>query len=341
LAADERLECVLLGQPKLFETLIVPPSIKVKVAPDFKTKKFGFLGVHGWEQCVLPVFARLWRCKVVWCNANYGPLLAPRPVPTLHTTTRAGAMWPGPGWRLYWGGLRALTWLLSVRAKVVCAVAGHVAAEYPRSGIVNKLVVAPPAVDVAAVEAYLFKQQTIVAVGDFYEQKNYPLMVQAMAVLHEKLPGVKLQIIGRPVWPQVVQAVQAEIQKHKLENVIEIIPGLPHAQTLARVAGAKVLLNTSGAECFNMPLLEAMALGTPVVCGDYDFQRGVVDNAAVLVPQHGGDVASALAVAVYGVLENPAIASALTKRGLIRASQFSWHTTGRLIADALMRAAGQ
>jgi glycosyltransferase involved in cell wall biosynthesis len=316
-----------------------PPGVRVRVAPPWVR---GTLATHVYEQFFLPFLARAWGASAVWCNANYAPLLTPKPIPTVHTTTRAGAAWPGFFWRVYWGALRVLTWLSIVRAPVVLSVARHVLKEYPGSGAARKTLVAYPAVASTLPAAKNPNNQppTIVAVGDFYAQKNYPLLVQALAALRTQVPDATLHIIGRPVWPQVVAQVQTEVERLGLADAVRLTPGLPHAQLLAAVAQAQVVVNVSAAECFNMPLLEAMALGVPVVCGDDDFQAEVVGGAALTLNVRSGNVPAALAVALYGVLANPATAALLKKRGLTRASGFSWAATAAVVQQGLAKALG-
>jgi glycosyltransferase involved in cell wall biosynthesis len=102
-----------------------------------------------------------------------------------------------------------------------------------------------------------------------------------------------------------------------------------------------VYVSTSSAEAFNMPVLEAMASGTPVVVFDTPFQREVAgadaQAAAVFVPPVGADVPAALAIALLGVLSNPTLAATLSKRGHQRAAGFSWQKTGQALTNALAK----
>lgn len=339
LAADGRFRWRLVVTAKGLERLEIPAGVEVWQAPEFR---FGLS--HAFEQIILPLLAWLWGARAVWSNANYGPLLAPGAVVTIHTTPRAAAAWVGWKWRIYWGFLRALTLLCLVRAPVAFTVAEHVVPDYVPTWLPwvrQKVRVAPP-----AVADYVFKyinknNELIVTVGDFYRQKNYPLLVEALAVLRAKLPGVRLRMIGRPAFPAVVAEVEALIAARGLADAVEIVPGLPHAELMRSVAESAVYVSTSAAECFNMPVLEAMSVGVPVVVGDTAFQREVAGEAGVFVPVgKGGDVASAYAVAVYGVLQNQAVADSLRRRGKLRAGQFGWDRTAAVMTTALAKVCG-
>jgi glycosyltransferase involved in cell wall biosynthesis len=74
-------------------------------------------------------------------------------------------------------------------------------------------------------------------------------------------------------------------------------------------------------EGFGLPVLEAMASGTPVVTSNVSSLPEVAGDAAVLVDPY--DV-EAIASGLERVLSDPALASELSRRGLRRAREFSW-----------------
>ena len=83
---------------------------------------------------------------------------------------------------------------------------------------------------------------------------------------------------------------------------------------------ASVLVSTSCYEGFGLPLLEALAAGTPVVATSTPFTREVCGEAARLVQP---DV-EALAEAIQDVVRDSTIALRLRELGLSRAENFSW-----------------
>jgi glycosyltransferase involved in cell wall biosynthesis len=335
LARDRRFEFTLLVSPAGRGKLTVPRGVKVWLAPEM-----GFWRKLVWEQACLPGLARRWGFAAVWCNANYGPLLAPGLVPTIHTTPRAACQAQSPGMRVYWWGVKALTRLSLWRAPAALSVAAHVIPDYLGPWMARKVRVAPPAV--AAVKGLAKVKKLpglVVAVGDYYPQKDYPMLVRAMALLRARLPLARLEIIGRPVEARVADEVRRLVQELKLEKAVREVGPLPHAALLRRLAAAQVLVSASRAECFNMPLLEALSVGTPVVAGDFAFQREVTGDAAVYVPlADGGE--EALAAALHRVLAKPRLAAMLVKRGLARAALFGWERTAGVIAEVLARVAG-
>jgi glycosyltransferase involved in cell wall biosynthesis len=74
-------------------------------------------------------------------------------------------------------------------------------------------------------------------------------------------------------------------------------------------------------EGFGLPPLEAMASGTPVITSNVSSLPEVVGDAALLIDPLDP---SALADAMWRVLEEPALRSELIRRGCERVKTFSW-----------------
>ena len=101
---------------------------------------------------------------------------------------------------------------------------------------------------------------------------------------------------------------------------------MPSAQLYARAA---CLVYPSLAEGFGLPILEAMASGTPVVTSNVSSLPEVAGGAALVVDPYD---AAALAEAIGLVLTRPALRAELRERGLARARQFSWDQTAAEIS---------
>jgi glycosyltransferase involved in cell wall biosynthesis len=87
-----------------------------------------------------------------------------------------------------------------------------------------------------------------------------------------------------------------------------------------------VLLFPSHLEGFGLPVLEAMACGTPVVASNAPSLLEVAGNAALVAAPT--DVRS-LSEAVASVISSRPLALELRKRGRVRAAEFAWHRTAR------------
>lgn len=85
-------------------------------------------------------------------------------------------------------------------------------------------------------------------------------------------------------------------------------------------------------EGFGFPPIEAMQLGTVVVCSDASSLPEVAGDAAVYVnPKEYGKVARALA----GILGDKEMCSTLRQKGLENVKRFSWDNTGECYKKVL------
>jgi glycosyltransferase involved in cell wall biosynthesis len=87
-------------------------------------------------------------------------------------------------------------------------------------------------------------------------------------------------------------------------------------------------------EGFGLPILEAMACGTPVITSNVSSIPEVAGDAAILVdPTNVDEIADAIA----SVVNRSELRQDLRSRGLERVKQFNWATTGQMTADVLQR----
>jgi glycosyltransferase involved in cell wall biosynthesis len=77
-------------------------------------------------------------------------------------------------------------------------------------------------------------------------------------------------------------------------------------------------------EGFGFPVLEAMAVGTPVVCSNTSSLPEVAGDAAIFFPPQDQ---YALARAMENLIQNPSIAEQLRRKGFEQTRQFTWQRT--------------
>jgi alpha-1,3-rhamnosyl/mannosyltransferase len=86
-------------------------------------------------------------------------------------------------------------------------------------------------------------------------------------------------------------------------------------------SAATALLLPSHYEGFGLPLLEAMACGTPVVCSRASSLPELAADAALLIDPNDVD---SLTAAVRQIIDQPDLAATLRQRGLLQAGKFTW-----------------
>ena len=88
----------------------------------------------------------------------------------------------------------------------------------------------------------------------------------------------------------------------------------------------------SRAEGFGLPVIEAMALGTPVVHTDLPAVMEVAADAGLVVDiESGADVPRRLAEQLRRIAEDAELAEQLAVRGLDRARAFSWRDSAEKV----------
>jgi glycosyltransferase involved in cell wall biosynthesis len=160
----------------------------------------------------------------------------------------------------------------------------------------------------------------VLYVGNVKPHKNLERLIQAVHHLHENgYDALKLLVIGSDI--SKYQSLRRAIHVFNLHRFVRFLGFVPDRTLHVLYGLASVFAFPSLYEGFGMPVLEAMACGTPVVCSDRTSLPEVVGDAAVLVdPEDVG----ALARAVTRVLGDAALAGGMRERGLARARQFTW-----------------
>lgn len=160
---------------------------------------------------------------------------------------------------------------------------------------VHAAAVPPPDADALAA-----RTPEIVSAGRFLPWKGMAQLVAAMPAIRARVPDARLTLVGDgPERP----AVEAEIARLGLQEVVTLTGRLPHDAALARVAEARVFVLYTGYEGFSHQLVEAMASGVPVVASDAGGNPEVaVDGRNALVVRWGD--AAALVEAVVRLLQD-------------------------------------
>jgi glycosyltransferase involved in cell wall biosynthesis len=177
----------------------------------------------------------------------------------------------------------------------------------------------------------------VLFVGVPHPRKNVGAVRQAVADLAAAGFEHKLAIVGNPAPDPRAESFIADAIRDLPEH-----PGrtahfrsLPVHQLAALMAGADLLCLPSLFEGFGLPVLEAMACGTPVVVSDRGALPEVVGEGGVVVEPDAESVSRA----VRRVVGDAELAARLRRAAAERAAGFSWARTAAGWADVLRRVA--
>jgi glycosyltransferase involved in cell wall biosynthesis len=165
----------------------------------------------------------------------------------------------------------------------------------------------------------------ILSVGTLQPRKNLPRLIEAF-IEARKRPGFdcRLVLVGKKGWgPDEAKALPAGV----LQRKDVIFTGYVEDEDLpALYSGSMAFAYPSLYEGFGLPVLEAMACGTPVLTSQVSSLPEVCGDAAVYVhPLRTEEICRAL----LALGSDKDLRKALQARGLLRAQKFSWRESAR------------
>lgn len=190
----------------------------------------------------------------------------------------------------------------------------------------------PAAEDAVALarRRYGLEQPYLLAVGAMNRRKNYPRLLQAVALLSERGEWDGLTaIVGPPGYG--AREVLEQAQAPAIRAGVRLLGYVPAEDMPALYSGAEMLVFVSVYEGFGLPALEAMACGTPVVCSESSSFPEVVGDAAVTVNPLDLE---GIAEAIKRVAQGEGLRRRLREAGLRQAAKFSWAKTAELTMQA-------
>lgn len=176
-------------------------------------------------------------------------------------------------------------------------------------------------------------------VGSLEPKKNLPALLEAFGHAAGAPAGLEsdLVIVGRAGWGAAPEADAALQRWPALRERVHFLGFVAQAELPAVVAGARALVLPSRYEGFGMPVLEAMAAGTPVACAARGALPEVAGGAALIFDP---DDRAGLAESLARLDADAALREDLRARGRGRAAPFTWRNCAELTLDAYRRAAG-
>jgi len=172
-------------------------------------------------------------------------------------------------------------------------------------------------------------------VGTLQPRKNLVRLLDAFSELRRSTPGpLQLVLAGRRGW--LCQGILARAEELGLGQDVVLTGYVPDADLPALYSGATLFVMPSLYEGFAMPVLEAMACGTPVACSNVSSLPEVAGDAALLFDPRSVD---RMAAALKHALEDARLRTELSLRGKERAQQFTWERCARQILEVLEQGA--
>lgn len=308
-----------------------------------ETPNFHIIEVPGgnyvfWEQIMLPIYARKYGVDVLHCTSNTAPMFLPMPlVLTLHdvifmerTTGKNTSSNYQKFGNLYrkWlvpkiiGKCKSIVTISEVEKANIIKVLGLPAdaVTVVHNGVSGRFGMKPSEEILKEVRNDLgLTNDFFLFLGNVEPRKNVNNTVRAFVVFAEKNDKIKLVITG--IKAAFVEDILAKIGKESMLNRFVFAGFVSENVLLALYAQAKLFLYPSLREGFGLPILEAMAFGTPVVTSNISAMPEVAGDAAFLVNPY---LVEEIAAGMQTAYENESLRKEKIVLGYLRPNMFTW-----------------
>ena len=176
---------------------------------------------------------------------------------------------------------------------------------------------------------YDFPDEFILFLGNTAPKKNSERLIRAYIKYAQKcetpLPLVVLDLAR----PHILNILK-EMGMEKHEDRIIAKDYIAHQDLLVVYNLATIFIYPSLRESFGLPIIEAMACGTPVITSNTSAMPEVAGNAALLInPLDEEDMADK----IYSLATDRSLLQDIKEKGYKRAEEFSWHKTAKEVLE--------
>ncbi len=320
---DSTIEFVFVhSKPNPFfdgtEHYVVPYPIKFGGYPSFRL----FV--------LIPRLLRKLKVDAVWELAHFGPFNLPKSIKritTIHDLTPILF----PQWHTFLGSFLQKLFLPRILRQADMIISVSKATEndlykvYPftkgkvHTILLGKSEIFKPTKDISVLERYQITKPYFLRVGTLEPRKNTLALLEAYDQFRSTGPAYQLVIVGKKGW--------------KYESIVERIEQSPYKADIVQTSyvarddlpalysQAFALVFPSFYEGFGMPVLEAMACGTPCIVSNTSSLPEVGGDAVLYIdPQDPVTICQAM----KSLVEDPQLYVRLQQTVLQRAALFSW-----------------
>lgn len=322
------------------------PDKCLEETKNFKIKEVRGFTYADWEQISLPLAIAEFNLEVLHCTSNTAPLFAGVPVTlTLHDIIylnqefSGGSIYQKLGhyyrkWivpKVFKNATRVLTVSDFEKAHInnyfgdsdkVEVVYNGVSPKFclPESGLLNKV-----KSSLNLPEKYLF------FLGNTAPKKNMSGVLKAYSIYRQKSINPIPLVIAESSQEDVKSLLYA-MERTELMHHIHLTGYVNHDWLPALYAMADLFLYPSLRESFGIPIIEAMACGTPVITSNTSAMPEVAGGQAMLCDPYDEESIADCILSITN--SNPTEKNHMVSKGLAHAKKFTWEKTARQILNA-------
>ena len=300
-----------------------------------------------WEQVSLPKAVKKAKVDLLHCTCNTAPLRIGVPlITTIHDVIYMESVdFSGTAYQNFGNLYRRLVVPRVARNSRKIITVSH----YEKKNICERLKISDDTVEVvyngvdskfsvindqkrleSARQKYKLPTDFVLFFGNTAPKKNTQGVLLAYSAYLRKQPGRALPLVITDAYPGYVEKLLQELNLEEIQNHLILLDFIPQSELPALYNLAKLFLYLSLRESFGLPILEAMACGTPVITSSVSAMPEVAGDAALLCdPKNPEEISDG----VVALLNQPEHYGELVARGLDRIKEFSWDKMARKVAD--------
>jgi glycosyltransferase involved in cell wall biosynthesis len=305
-------------------------------------KAEGMVG-HAWEQFVLPVRAK---GRLIWGPCSTGPCVSNHQLVTIH----GAAVFDHPEWfSSSFARMSHTLWpILAKKAHKIITVS-----EYSKGRLIDVLGLPgasieviwngvdehfhpakPEEIQAAKAQFGIADRPYFATLSTLEPRKNLGLVLKAWERVRAKLPkDTILLVIGGKGRSKVFNNNGIEMDIEKVEGV-KLSGYVPETVLPHLLSGAMAVMYPSLYEGFGLPVVEAMACGSPAITSTSTCLPEIAGDAAFYVDV---DDADGLANVVEKLAYDEDLRKEYRERGIARAKLFSWDTSAAKMDNLVSR----
>jgi glycosyltransferase involved in cell wall biosynthesis len=305
-----------------------------------------------WEQVLLPRAVKKYGCELLHCTGNTAPLFSPVPlILTLHdiiyleTSLTGIILGEGSHYQRFgniyrrWVVPRIINnsrWIVTVSDYENRRIREHFGTLVEdriltiHNGVGEHfLQPADPAALNSVRKKYSLPVRYFFFLGNMHPKKNTRGVLQAFsAYVASEGTGIKLLMVDYDM--TTLQQMLEEIGDPKLLKEIVIREYINNADLPAIYAQSELFLYPSIRESFGIPIIEAMAAGTPVISSTTSSMPEIAGTAAILVDPFKP---SEITEAMIRICKSPGLREKMIGAGRIQAQHFTWASAAKKMVD--------
>lgn len=219
---------------------------------------------------------------------------------------------------------------------------GKIAVSKPAMDFVSKYVpgyynIIPNGIDlerfsteVPPIEEYRDGKFNILFVGRLESRKGLNYLIKAYQQVKREIPESRLIVVGPGT--RLRKKYERQIRRDGLRDVV-FVGYVPYSDLPRYYKTADIYCSpATGRESFGIVLLEAMAMGKPIVASDIEGYAGVMTNGVeglLVPPKDKGRLAQAL----FSLIKDKALREQMGASGIVKAQEYSWERVAKRVLD--------